>query len=834
MSKIGTSLEKLYTKHRIVVWYDPEQAFTEEVEELKLKDVTCITVNGDEFAVKYRVLVQQKQDKFLLYIPSARPEDDSNWLLDIDLSQKMFHTSRESLLLADLELPFHLQNWIKTNLVFFNSKVRTTRFHKLVAKSDNETVLNLKLIQVLMGADQCEVDVLMRTYVAALKNDKATDLAEELNKFNLSTCFWEEVHYKYGIKNESHNVYDFLLELFKSAFKATSSQDKPLPAAQVTLSNWQDLQSFSENFAWLSKKIATDLDIPEKLKKMVLEDLLDDDLYECIEKQILRDLVGKVTQRTFGISQIEDILKRREGKYWYGKYKDFYDAIYNATMLFQTIDHTLIQPFSNLERGIDLYTSAYYKVDQYYRLFICIMKKLSGSEVLNPIYNEVIKIYSNKWLLNLSEPWQKSIEAAPSWYLGNKSLFNFYNTHVKENHINKGRKVFVIISDAMRFEIGEQLNRMLNQQNRFESHLDYMVTGLPSYTQLGMAAMLPHTSITLGDTDDIYIDGLSTKGSVPRARVLKECGGIRATAIKASELESYKVKSDEARTLVQNHDVVYVYQNTIDKIGDDKTTEENVFGAVEEDLERLVSLITRISSINITHILITADHGFIYQDEALHESEFADAELQGTVAKSNRRFAIGTGLKHSDALFKFKACDLKIDTDAEVLIAKGITRLRRQGAGSRFVHGGASLQEVVVPVLQVTKRRKDTLSEVEVDIINSSNKRITTNIHPIRFYQKEPVTAHRLGVKLKAYFAIGNDEDKEVISDVLIHTFDSDDKQTQDRELKHNFKISTTLQKHDEVYLYLDKEIEGSTTWENYTRFPFTLTLGMMNDFDDF
>lgn len=833
MSKIENNLEKLYTKYRIVVWYDPEKAFADELVDLQLKDVTLIQVAGDEFATKYKILVEHPCDKFLLYMPYERPPSEDNWLLDIELSQKIFHTNRESLLLDELELPMHYQSWIQKNLTFFNNKERMNKFRRLASKNDSTSILNLKLIQVIMGADQHDLDYLLREYVNALKDDKAASIKEALDKYGLSSYFWGEVQKKYEIDNDSHILYDFLLRLFRSAFKLTSPQEQIMPVAKVALSNWKDLQSFAETYMWLSKKIATDLSIDEQLHTAVLEDLLDEDLFECIDKHIIHDLVEKVSNNVYAIAEIEEILKYRENKYWYPKYRHYYEAIYKATLLFQTIGHTVIQPINVLESGLDIYASAYYKVDQYYRQFISLVRKAEASAILKPLYQKVENAYSNKWLLELSSQWQQCIEHNKSWYLGSKSLFNFYKSYVKEKYVDQNRKVFVIISDALRYEIGEELHRSINQQNRFESKIDYMVTGLPSYTQLGMAAMLPHLSITFGESDDVYIDGLSTKGSQPRARILQEIGKIRATTISAQELASFKVKSEEAKALVQNNDVVYVYHNSIDKTGDDKISEERVFDAVESELEHLVSLIKRISSINISHILVTADHGFIYQNEELHESEFADAKLEGTIAKSNRRFIIGRDLKHNDVVFSLKANDLLIDSDADVLIAKGITRLRRQGAGSRFVHGGASFQEVVVPVLQIVKKREDTLSKVDVDILNKANNRITTNIHPIRFYQPEPTTQKRLGRKIKAYFAVGGDK-LEIISDVFLHHFDSDATRSEDREVSHNFKLATTLQKHSEVYLYLDEEIEGSTTWKNYARFRFTLTLGMMNDFDDF
>ena len=74
--------------------------------------------------------------------------------------------------------------------------------------------------------------------------------------------------------------------------------------------------------------------------------------------------------------------------------------------------------------------------------------------------------------------------------------------------------------------------------------------------------------------------------------------------------------------------------------------------------------------------------------------------------------------------------------DTEIQTAKGLNRIRKQGAGSRFVHGGSMPQEVVIPVLYVNIKKEQGISEVSVDILNRKS-RITTNNQTISFYQSE-------------------------------------------------------------------------------------------------
>jgi len=149
--------------------------------------------------------------------------------------------------------------------------------------------------------------------------------------------------------------------------------------------------------------------------------------------------------------------------------------------------------------------------------------------------------------------------------------------------------------------------------------------------------------------------------------------------------------------------------------------------------------------------LLTADHGFIYQHRPIEESDLSGAEVSGeTVLFRDRRFVLGKGLQPHPGLRTFDAASLGLEGDVEVAIPKSINRLRLKGSGSRYVHGGASLQEVVIPVLTVNKKRQSDLSAVEVEIVGSSNKTITSSQMSVLFYQSSPVTEKAQPRRLRA------------------------------------------------------------------------------------
>jgi len=221
------------------------------------------------------------------------------------------------------------------------------------------------------------------------------------------------------------------------------------------------------------------------------------------------------------------------------------------------------------------------------------------------------------------------------------------------------------------------------------------------------------------------VDGQSSQGTANRIRILGQVSGLKATACKAEELMA--MAKEECRGLVRDHDVVYVYHNRIDATGDKRESEERVFEAVEETLQDLIRLVKKLAGANATNLVVTSDHGFIYQNRPIDESDYSGVDAAGdAILFRDRRFVLGKGLTPSPSLHKFSSEQLGLAGEMEVQVPKSINRLRLKGSGSRFVHGGASLQEVVIPVLKINKKRQSDISAVEVEIFRGASSVISS------------------------------------------------------------------------------------------------------------
>jgi uncharacterized protein (TIGR02687 family) len=827
MSKIEESIQKLFTKHRVLVWYDGEQSFGQEYAEIDLPGITKIDVNNNELAVKYRLYMEEPNSKFLLYLPKERPEDTDNWLLDVELAYHVYHTDEQALFLQELGLEYHLKEWVSKHLDFFRNKLRLQRLAALVSKDDTATMLTVKMMQVVFGAELPELDIFIRQYATAFVQDKHTAIDKELERFNLQETFWNSINKRFAYTNSSPGIYDFLVAVFSKNYSLTAAQNTLNKETAVLLSNWKDAKSFEDTFRKLSEKIQADLDIETKLNKGSIDDVLDDDLFEKTDQRIISELVPLVITDAIDYKRLDTVLKRRESKYWCDTYRFYYKAIEEAFLLLQFIRKNEDVKLEEFHAGMKLYADQFYEADQRYRKFIEYFRLSNQSNVLSVLYKHIDKAYTNSWLLPLSDSWQKVLDQQSAFpYRHERSLRQFFKGDVQP-FIEKKSKVFIIISDAFRYECGAEFHEVIQKENRFTSKLEYRYATLPSYTQLGMAALLPHNALSFADNyEDVLSGGQNTQGLDARKRILIANSNTRSTAIGAENLMAMP------REWNKEYDLVYVYHNRIDKTGDDKTSEDKVIDAVREEITYLKALVKKIFNMNGTNIIITADHGFIYQNEAIPESDFADTSISGDIYNFNRRFVIGNKLVYKNNVKHYTADQLGIDSQAEVLIPKGINRLRLQGSGSRFVHGGASLQELVVPVINIYKKREDTVSKVAVDILNKSSNNISTNLQGVQFYQTKPTGEQVIGRTIKAWFKT---ESGEAISEVFNFTFDSSSVNATDREKYHGFQISSkasTQYRNQTVYLVMEEMIEGTSTWIEYQKYPYTVNISFTNDFD--
>ncbi len=296
------------------------------------------------------------------------------------------------------------------------------------------------------------------------------------------------------------------------------------------------------------------------------------------------------------------------------------------------------------------------------------------------------------------------------------------------------QKITVIISDGLRYEAAKELMDVLHNDPKHQASIEYMLSGLPSNTKQGMANLLPNKEIQF--INDLFlVDNLSTEGIDNREKIL-HCYNSDSKAIQFDKLN--QLTQEEARDLFKSK-IVYIYHNKIDAAGDDRKTEKQTVDAVEKTISELAPIIKKIhSSYNVSKIFVTSDHGFLYNPVDLPESMYESLPDKNAVVNHNRFSILKNKIKTDSYIFELsKASSVK--SDYQITIPKAINRYKRQGHGALYVHGGASLQEMIIPVIESSRKREDVFEKVTFQLINKELKIVSRTIK-LKFIQERPVS----------------------------------------------------------------------------------------------
>lgn len=834
MSRLEESLYKLFEEHRLVFWYDPKSEMTEDFDQMQLQGIEKIQVQQNPFEVKYRVVKTEPEQKFLLYFLEPRPAYEDNWLLDLELAHHVFQTDQEALFLQEMELGYHLKDLVTEHLEFFKAKDRRIKLKEITTAHDSHDEIRYKMLSIVFGVLGYHLSSYVLAHTAAYA-DGNERLDKDLKRYNMDGFYWKEIGKTYAYLSDNPSIFEFLLDVFEQNFslgKVTGISKE----SRLLLSQWRDSIQFRESYDAISQKVSEALPIAQRLETATLDEIADDELFKLTDLKIIHTLQQQILDQSVAPDRLGQVIKKRENKFWYREMEDLYQATgYGAELIALVKKHGQTQ-YATFEDGVKDYAQNLYQVDQAYRKFIWHYRASAQNRILSELYQRIEKVYSNDWLLRYNDHWQQRVDELDEWPNHKKnSQQQFFKNHVKLS-LDKKQRLFVVISDALRYECGHELTSRLLSENKHLATIEPLVSSVPSYTQLGMASLLPVKSMlsVQENTDNVLVDNMSSAGVQGRAKILESNAGVRATALQAENFMAMNSAS-EGRDFVKNYDLIYIYHNVIDKRGDDKTSEDTVFEGVEDEIKYLIDLVKKVFNMNGQNILITADHGFIYQHHNLDESDFTVSTHEGESWKENRRFVLGKNLIGDKATKAFTASQLNLGGEVTALIPKSINRLRVKGAGSRFVHGGATLQEIVIPLIKVSKTRENTTRQVEVDIIQSTD-RITTNLLPVSFIQSDLTTEHILARSIQAG-VYSDDQEEELLSDLFKFQFDFAEGSERQREVKHKFILSSKASqkyKNKRVVLILKEPIDGTVKWKKYKEYKFTVNISFTNDFDEF
>ena len=818
---------ELPQKRHIIFWYDSKKEFKDLIDELNLTDVKIIklTKSVDKkgeaiytniFKTKYTLEVIDTESNYLIYSEYPRAIDSENYLLDIEKYSEFFEADKSAMIVEELKLDrtnYRFGEIIREYSSFFANKERREKLIKLIENPESldEEKFKLSILTTISGAKTVDILEILKNII--LNRNKLEDIEKWMNleflfseikkKFDIEITSFEQflkilmvTHFYFELGKKPHtNLENYFKGRKNELYIFTDS----------LLQNKQSSEIIRAEFYELAK----DLNIKDRIDELELDYSIKGTAFEYFDKVIIKDIIEIFNSEIIDYDKYKKYIEiRLDNSLWREEYQYFYNVLLAVNDFFRIKDSLIIEDREELREIFKDYTKNYFLIDKLYRDFYYSYDKIKNSELayfFDTLKSKINKFYEIDYLEKLLALWSSKVykrEKLPQQR-------DFY----KNNIVKADVRTVVIISDALRYEVGYEISQKLRKEaNVKEIKIEAMLTDLPSRTFLGMANLLPckkERDIDLVSAR-VLIDGIDSQGTENREKILKtSCE--ESSAISFDNF--YKMNRAKQEEFIKGKKVIYIYHDSIDAIGDKGKTENNTFNACKDAVENIVSLSKLLSSLGVVNIYITSDHGFLYEKKEVEE--YNKLELKNIKYKAiGKRYAI------YEKEIEEKGCvTLKLDSLYGVFPEKN-QRIKASGSGLQFVHGGASPQEMIIPLINYKSgANSKKISKVQVRIRESVAK-ITSNLTKFSIYQIEAVSI----------------KDKFIERDVSVALYNGDVRVSDEKKLKlnsieentiHDFRL-TLSGEHKKVTLKVI-DIESGNILDSK---EYDVSIGIASDFD--
>jgi uncharacterized protein (TIGR02687 family) len=732
-----------YGRRKIIFWFDPNQDFLEEIDSLVIQNAKIYHLENDaQFKAKRLLEFEDTESNYLVYAPFTRwdDKDEDSHLLSVLKYSEEFSANRLAIVMSELAIPVKFQQTVEKYSSFFNAKDRIKslgEFSTTMTINRSET-LELMMMAVLLKSKSIRLNDLLREVLKSFTEGNPNPLTE-LDKFHLTTSFWTLIQSKYGYSDRQPTLEKLTICLFLNYFYYQIDQEMAqkykvfevihLRTNIITfMDQYMNDTRYIESFNQLSEKVYKAIDGNELLDSVKIDHLIEADVFSEIHKKILafyaERLTASDTTTKIAGQSIFDYLKQREKMHFASDYNHEYQLLKHAYYL---VDANRFSLPMNTDNLLAQYEREMYWVDTHYRKFIWNSDRIEESQNYEQLRRLVEANYA-KFLDQTGQIWNQSFD-----FEDRPSIRNFYNKVVT----NRSTKTVVVISDAFRYELGMNLDRKFAREKKYTTKMQSFLSVLPSVTEFGKAALLPNHQLTYTDKTEVLVDGKKTNGLTNRRAILQQ-RDANAAALNYDDV--VKMTKSEIREALNGKSIIYIYHDQVDRTGD-HGNESQVFDASESAINEIFRLINRLhNDVSIYRFIVTADHGFLYRRSVMSEAEKIENPSQNEQDRVERRFIISDEEYDVVGTKTFSLGEsLGNDDTRKICVPITSSIFKKAGGGQNYVHGGSSVQEMLVPVLEITAAKGSSAKEPVAIELMTSNRRITGLSTTLEFYQKNAV-----------------------------------------------------------------------------------------------
>ena len=749
-------------KQRLVYWQDEPGTYRDILGSLDVPGAVIVDATSAELATKRRVLRDEPHTRFVVYRAGEEPVPTEDLIYDLRLRAVRFSCTEEGVWAEECGIPAELAGALADHAAFFNRRERTATLSESALPKGTLSELELAMAAAALGIREGTTRDVARTMVRRLVTELARGKEEGLRAVTaagLADALWRTLRDELGYRipdGSAPSPQDLAFRLVEGTLGDLVEDDWQMAPAEASRI-MGDLSTNSRTrdvYEWLCSEYGGAAFSLVQEQGRSYESLAVVEHVPQADRWMLTHLAKDAVAGTLDRKAVEGLVARRAGAPCAAPYEHHYASLVALVRLSEAFKRYQAEAPAATTMGELMagYASSWHLVDRRYRelrLHYGHVSQGRFGQSLDPAVGAAEARYDS-FLSDCAARWQEHLLDEGPW--PNASLLSqadFFRDHVARRapEATPGHRVGVIVSDALRYEcaadLAERLNasKMKGLAGRSRATVEARAGMVPSYTQLGMAALLPAGKMEVDPATALVTkDGLSTTGTKARQAFM-------AAVIPGSLAYQADELPDDLVNAIAELPAIFVYHNVIDRVGDKLATERRTFRAVEDALAEIERITARLLQAGCGTVLVTSDHGFIYQDRDLEPKDFADVDglqllkgAKGVDSEQTRRFVISDVLPKSSLLIEYTSSELSLIGGHLIGVPRGAMRLRLSGSGARFVHGGVSPQECVVPVVVVEQTKaKAAAHQSGASAFPVGRPVITGPSVTLDVYQEEPV-----------------------------------------------------------------------------------------------
>ena len=716
-----------------------------------------IDFKGDWFTTKYRLDNDWQNDKIVIYCHQESPLRNKSLqasfpLMDVLAANMEYHSQDYAAFMQQYGLPTNdgqLVRFVERNVISLQSDKMLRLFmpyyqegsitHDIMVRGfissfmGAHSILNWDsiILKVLLYGRECESDK-QRDFYVRLRACK--DAQEALGKhltdiFGVSYNDDSKEKVEYIVKVFKYNaIVQNLAPIAADNYKQTRIADSVAlqhmnRILELALSKEKTTEALTELFDELGSEVR-DADIIRWYGTDANYYYLPEALCVPIIKTLLEEKIE--TEPAEVINRIEELMLKHSENSMMTAVMDY--AVIVARLYEKALTLGSLT-LNTADEYVMRYESDYCFIDQYYRLA---NETYFGIDPTCELFDAVQKVkrcldqnYS-KLCNRINLEWTRCLKETGG--IGEVHLLrqqNFYDERIKPIQ----KKVAVIVSDALRYEVAKELIGELARSKHIAS-LKPAIAMLPSETKYCKPSLLPHRELKLygkGEEQDMAVDDHILDTTLKRSEHLQVYRD-GAVCVPFETVAEYNLEKNRE---IFKHPLVYIFHDVIDKTGHDGNAKQ-IVNSCRDAITELKKMIPKIhASYNVTEVYITSDHGFLFNDIMFTDKD--KHKIEEDCLERSTRYYLAKSKDEVNGVVKFplnEVSGMVNVSDVMVAVPMGTNRFAAPSGGYMFTHGGAALQELIIPVITSRQERDDNKQPVGVMILD---RRLSMQASRLRF-----------------------------------------------------------------------------------------------------